>query len=293
MGKYVAVLAVGKGGMGTVYRGWDTALRRWVALKVLTAGVTGDDVARFWREAQTVAVLRHPGIVNVYDVFSDGGRHVIAMDYIEGGSLAGRRLAPREAARLVAEVARALEHAHAHGVIHRDIKPHNILLDTAGRPFLTDFGLAKHIQSASNSWTAGTVVGTPMYMSPEQAQGFSEQVDARSDVYMLGAVLYEALTGRPPFLGLDAYDTLRRVVDDRVTPPSRLNPEVPPAIEAVTLRCLEKDREKRYGSARELAEGLDRVLAEGTAAPPARKTTRRFPADPRVHPRRRRRPPPG
>jgi serine/threonine protein kinase len=293
MGKYVAVQAVGKGGMGTVYRGWDTALRRWVALKVLTAGVTGDDVARFWREAQTVAALRHPGIVNVFDVFSDGGRHVIAMDYIEGGSLAGRKLAPREAARLVAEVARALDHAHVHGVVHRDIKPHNILVDAAGRPYLTDFGLAKQLQSSSSSWTAGTVVGTPMYMSPEQAQGFSEQVDARSDVYMLGAVLYEALAGRPPFLGLDAYDTLRRVVDDRVTPPSRLNPEVPPAIEAVALRCLEKDREKRYGSARELAEDLDRVLSGSPEAPPARKTTRRFPADTRVHPRRPRRPPPG
>jgi tetratricopeptide (TPR) repeat protein/predicted Ser/Thr protein kinase len=264
LGKYVVVAELGRGGMGAVYKAWDTQLKRWCAVKLLMGTGAKDELARFRREAQTAAALRHPNIVGIYEVTDAGDKHLIAMEFIEGSTLAGEKLPALKAADLLSQVARAVEYAHSKGVIHRDLKPHNVMLDKEGRPWVMDFGLAKTLDGPSHLTVQGTVVGTPSYMAPEQAEGKTSKVDRRSDVYSLGAVLYETLTGKPPFKGPNPVETLRMVVNEEPVPPSRLNAAVLKDLETIVLKCLDKDRDKRYPSAMALAEDLER-FARGVA----------------------------
>jgi tetratricopeptide (TPR) repeat protein/predicted Ser/Thr protein kinase len=264
LGKYVVVKELGRGGMGVVYKAWESALRRWVALKVLLGSGGQEDLVRFRREAQTAASLRHPNIVGIYEVGEVGDKHVITMEYVEGKSLAGEKFPPLKAAQILAEVAHAVEFAHSKGIIHRDIKPHNIMIDPQGKCFVMDFGLAKSLQGNSHITMTGTVVGTPSYMAPEQAAGKIALVGKTSDVYSLGAVLYEILTGLPPFKGPNPVETLRMVVHEEVVPPTRLNPGLPKDLETIVLKCLEKETSRRYPTAAALALDLER-FAGGVA----------------------------
>lgn len=266
-GKYVLLKLLGKGGMGAVYKAYDTALKRTVALKQLL-GTEEEDLKRFMREAQTAAALVHPNICQVYEVGSIGGRHYIAMQYIDGNDLLHSKLSIRRALEVIKTIALALEAAHARGIVHRDIKPQNIMIDSQGKAFLLDFGLARAVRQDDKITVTGTVMGTPAFMSPEQAQG--RPVDRRSDVYSLGATLYHAVTGRPPFHGETPLDTLRLVVDQDPVPPRQLNPKLQKEVELIILKAMQKDPMHRYASARDLAADIERylkgenVLARGT-----------------------------
>jgi formylglycine-generating enzyme required for sulfatase activity len=256
---------LGRGGMGVVYRARQTGLGRTVALKMILAGAHAAPAerARFKAEAQAVARLQHPNIVQVHEVGEHQGLPFFSLEYCPGGSLAqkfrGEPLPAREAARLVGQLARALQAAHEAHVIHRDLKPANILLAAGGTPKVTDFGLAKRLDEAGQT-QSGAVMGTPSYMAPEQAAGKTREIGPAADVYALGAILYELLTGRPPFKAASSLDTIRQVVSDEPVAPSRLNRGVPRDLETVCLRCLRKEPARRYGSARELEEDLGRFL---------------------------------
>jgi WD40 repeat protein/tRNA A-37 threonylcarbamoyl transferase component Bud32 len=282
---------IGRGGMGVVYKARQIALDRVVALKMVLSGVRAgsDELARFHAEAQAAANLRHPHIVAVYEVGEHQGQHYFSMDYIEGESLAelARRqpLSATQAAECLRKVALAIQFAHDRGVVHRDLKPSNILIDAAGEPHVTDFGLAKRIEPGSELTATGTVLGTPSYMPPEQALGRHDLIGPASDVYALGATLYDLLTGRPPFRGETPVETLRQVVDADPVPPRLLNPGVPRDLETVCLKCLEKDPQRRYASPEVLAEELGRFLnGEPIAARPVSslergwRWARRYPA---------------
>jgi hypothetical protein len=262
LGKYVLVRELGRGGMGAVYKAWDSDLNRWVAIKILTANLGGgEELARFQREAQTTAALQHPDIVGIYDVAREGDRHFIVIKYVEGRTLAGQAIPLRRACEIMVQVARAVDYAHDNKVVHRDLKPQNIMIDAAGKPWVMDFGLAKHLSGGLNLTSPGTVVGTPSYMPPEQAAGNLTQVDPRSDVYSLGAILYEVVTGRPPFKGANPVETIKMVVRQPVTPPSKINPDVPRPLETVILKAMEKDKGRRYPTASAFARDLERCIA--------------------------------
>ncbi len=265
-GKYGSIQEIGRGSMGIVYKAWDEANRRWVALKVIPETGRIEELTRFRREVEIAGLLRHPNIVHLYEVTQHGPKHVIAMEYVDGKTLAGERLPPRRAAELVATVARAVQFAHSRGIVHRDIKPHNILIDRAGKPYLMDFGLAKSLESPSSITAVGTAMGTPAYMAPEVAIGRMYRVDRRTDVYSLGAVLYDLVTGQAPFRGTNPLDTIRRVVYDELTPPSRIVPDLPPALEDILITALKKDKNERFPTARHLADALERFASELAAS---------------------------
>ena len=274
LGDFELVRRLGEGAMGVVFEARQVSLNRPVAVKMIRAGLfAGEaDLRRFRIEAEAVAHLDHPRIVPIYGVGEHQDCHYFSMKLIRGGSLAHRlptyAADPRAAARLVAEIARAIQHAHERGILHRDLKPSNILLDDEGRPLLTDFGLAKRSGEDSGLTQSGVIVGTPSYMAPEQASG-QEAVTALTDVYGLGAVLYALLTGRPPFVADTILGTIEQVRGRPPAPPSGINPRVGRDLETICLRCLEKDRWRRYASADALADDLGRWLdGEPIAARP-------------------------
>jgi WD40 repeat protein len=261
---YQILGVLARGGMGVVYRAQHLGLKRVVALKMILAGTHAgeEDLARFRREAEAAARLQHPHIVQIHDVGEHNRLPYLAMEFVESGSLDQKLRATAQPARAAAEMvetlARAVHHAHQRGVVHRDLKPANVLLTADGQPKITDFGLAKRLDVEAGQTRTGAIVGTPSYMAPEQAAGRSKDVGATADVYALGAVLYEMLTGRPPFNAVNLMDTLKQVVQDEPVPPRRLQPKVPHDLETICLKCLHKDPRKRYASAEALADDLRR-----------------------------------
>jgi serine/threonine protein kinase len=296
VGRYRVEAVLGRGGMGVAYRAWDPDLKRVVAVKMLRAAdADASEVARFRTESEAIARVRHPNIVQVFDVGEDDGQPFFAMEFCAGGSLSGRLkggpLAPAEAAAVVEQIARGVDAAHRQSVIHRDLKPANVLLShaptppaagastvanpatatgssatagpAAGEPVVykvTDFGLAKALDADDGQTRTGAILGTPSYMSPEQAFGDSKAVGTATDVYALGAILYECLTGRPPFQGASVADTLEQVRRHEPVPVRRLQPAVPADLETIALKCLQKEPGKRYASAADLADDLLRYL---------------------------------
>jgi serine/threonine-protein kinase len=278
---YELLQVLGRGGVGVVYKARQAGLNRLVALKMLLAGAHADpgQIGRFRREAEAVARIRHPHIVAVYDFGELDSCPYFSLEYLPGGNLAGRLTAgplpPREAAALVEPLARAVHFAHERGVVHRDLKPANVLLAEDGTPKVADFGLAKMLGGDDGLTSTGAVLGTPGYMAPEQARGGSKAAGPAADLYALGAILYECLTGRPPFQGETPLLTLAQVVIADPAPPFRLQPGTPRDLSAVCMKCLEKDPRRRYPSALALAEDLRRFLAgERTEARPTRRALR-------------------
>jgi len=288
-GDYQVEGELGRGGMGVVFRARQKGLNRLVALKMLTGRYGPDELTRFKAEAETAASLHHTNIVQIYEVGEDEGAPFFSMEYIESGSLADRlrsRVMPaREGAQVLISVARALHFAHQNGVIHRDMKPANVLLDPEGVPKVTDFGIAKRLSGDSSLTQSGAVIGTPTYMAPEQAKGTSRDVGAAADVYSLGAILYEILAGRPPFLPEDSETALTvRVITEDPVSPAWHRPGTPRDLETICMKCLEKQPRDRYSSAAAFAEDLRRYLEDEsiTARPPttvarAVKWTKRHP----------------
>src|SRR5882724_10531283 len=265
-GDYELLDEIGRGGQGAVYRARQRSLNRTVALKVIGLGhwATEAHLKRFRREAESAASLEHPCIVPIYEVGERDGSCYFSMKFIEGGQLdevVRREPMPvRRAVELIAKVARTVHYAHEHRILHRDIKPGNILLDQKGEPHLTDFGLARLVETESTVTRTMEVLGTPSYMAPEQAVGNNAAVSSATDVYGLGAVFYQLLTGHPPFAGGTTYETVRLVLDTQPRQPRLLNPKIDRDLSTICLKCLEKHPERRYSSALALAEDLERWL---------------------------------
>lgn len=275
-GSYELLSEIGRGAMGVVYRARHRTLGATVAVKMIRASqlASADEIRRFYQEAREAARLTHAHIVKVHDVGECEGQHFLAMDLVEGTTLASllseeQPPDPERAAGLLADLARAVHYLHTQGIIHRDLKPSNVLVDADGAPHLTDFGLVKVLAGDSRETTTGTIIGTPCYMSPEQARGHSARVTARSDVYSLGAMLYEMLTGRPVFREENPLDTLLCVLEREPQLPRTLNARVPEDLEQICLRCLEKKPERRYESAGALADDLERYLRKEPIQAPA------------------------
>jgi serine/threonine protein kinase len=263
---YEILEETGRGGMGVVYRARQLSLNRIVALKMILSGAQASphELARFHVEAEAMASLQHPNIVQLYEAGEHDGCPYFTLEFVEGGSLNEKLLGtpqpPREAGRLVETLARAMHTAHQRGIVHRDLKPANILLTADGVPKITDFGLAKRLEQNQQTQT-GSIVGTPSYMAPEQALGNIREIGPLADVYALGVILYELLTGKPPFRGATALDTLQQVKNNEPVPPASVQAGVPSDLSTICLKCLEKDPHKRYASAEALAEDLRRFLA--------------------------------
>ena len=273
-GRYLVESELGRGGMATVFKGTDTVLGRPVAVKVLSRQYSGDAnfVTRFRREAQAAASLNHPNLVSVYDTGTDDGVHFIVMEYVEAKTLAdylagGGRIMPERSIEIAEAVCDALSVAHAHGIIHRDIKPANVMITSKGDVKVTDFGIARVISGADTLAQTAAVLGTASYLSPEQAQ--SQPVDQRSDIYSLGVALYEMVTGRPPFSGDSPVMVASKHVLEQPTPPSKLNPDVSPELEAVIMKAMAKNPDNRYQDAEEMKADLERArLGQGVQATP-------------------------
>jgi eukaryotic-like serine/threonine-protein kinase len=265
-GDYLLEKEIAHGGMGVVYRALQVSLKRTVAVKLLLLGrySSAESVERFRREAQSAAALRHPNIVAIHEVGEHEGQQFFSMDYVEGQSLAEEvrlgPLEPRRSAEIVSAIARAIHYAHEQGVLHRDLKPSNVLLDVFGQVRITDFGLAKKLDGSSDLTVTGQMVGTPNYLSPEQAAGKHSELGPPCDVYSIGALLYELLTGRPPFLANSLQETLLRIRDSEPVSPRALNPALDRDLETLCLKCLRKEPPRRYTTALALAQDLDRWL---------------------------------
>src|SRR5438045_2897021 len=266
LGDYELLEEVGRGGQGVVFRARQKSLNRTVALKVISLGqwASKAHLKRFRLEAEAAARLEHPSIVPIHEVGERDGSCYFSMKFVEGGQLdeVVRRtpISIRQAAQLIAKVARTVHYAHEHGILHRDIQPANILLDTKGEPQLTDFGLARLVEAESTITRTREALGTPSYMAPEQDAGESTKLCNATDVYGLGAVLYQLLTGQPPFPGGTTYETIKLLLDTEPRQPRLLNPKIDRDLSTICLKCLEKDPQRRYPSALALAEDLERWL---------------------------------
>src|SRR5262245_6306769 len=263
-GDYELLEEIGRGGMGVVYKARQISLNRVVALKRIRAGqlASPEEVARFRREAEAAAGLDHPHIVPIYEVGEHAGQHYFTMKLIEGGNLNAHlaRFADAKAtANLMIQIARAVHHANQRGILHRDLKPGNILIDAEGQPHVSDFGLAQSIEKEAKLTQSGAIVGTAEYMAPEQARG-EKGLTTAADVYGLGAILYVLLTGKPPFQGDYNWETLKKVVEDEPVAPRSINRKVNRELEAICLKCLEKGPQSRYTSAESLAGDLEGSL---------------------------------
>jgi eukaryotic-like serine/threonine-protein kinase len=270
-GDYELEKELGRGGMGVVYKARQRSLNRTVAVKMILRGdfASGVDLARFRSEAESAARLEHPHIVSIYEVGQWEGQAYFTMQYVDGTTLArlvaNGPLSPREAARLLIPICRAIQHAHEKGILHRDLKPSNVLIDKEGQPLVTDFGLAKRVQDAGSSsfrslTQTGAILGTPSYMSPEQAAGSRGILTAATDIYSLGTIFYEMLTGRPPFQAPSHLDTILLVLEQEAVPPRLLNKKVDRDAEMICLKCLQKPAELRYATAGDLAADLEAFL---------------------------------
>jgi tetratricopeptide (TPR) repeat protein len=271
-GPYGILRVLGAGGMGVVFAAQQDRPRRVVALKLIAPAslVKGERLARFRAETELIARLQHPNIVPILEVGEQGGRPYFTMEYLAGGNLAQKLavapLTPRAAAELGRTLARAVQFAHEQGIVHRDLKPANVLLTTTGAPKIADFGLAKQLEGEAgadatrNQTESGVILGTPSYIAPEQALGRSQEIGPACDVYALGAILYETLTGRPPFKAATILETLEQVRTAEPVPPGRLQPGVPRDLQTICLKCLAKEPARRYRSAKEVADDLDRFL---------------------------------
>jgi tRNA A-37 threonylcarbamoyl transferase component Bud32 len=266
LGDYELLEEVARGGMGVVFKARQKSLNRIVAVKMILGGqlATEADVKRFRTEAEAAANLKHPNIVAIHETGEHEGKHYFSMDFVEGRNLAQALkdgpLPAHQAAALLKTLAEAVHYAHQRGTLHRDLKPQNVLLDAEGRPHITDFGLAKQMTAQSDLTQEGSVMGSPSYMPPEQATGRQAEVGPASDVYSPGAILYQMLTGKAPFVGATMVETLRQVIEKEAAAPSKLNDKVPSDLETICLKCLEKKPERRYASARALTEELNRFL---------------------------------
>ena len=265
-GDYELLEELGRGGMGIVYLARQISLNRKVALKLILQGQLASqaDRDRFQAEAESAARLDHPGIVPVYEVGEIDGQPYFSMKYVRGETLSqrlnSRGVSPQEGARMLADVARAIHYAHRQGVLHRDLKPSNVLIDNDDQPHVTDFGLAKRFHEAESLTRTGAILGTPAYMAPEQAAGIRGDVGPATDVFSLGTILYQILTGRPPFQAASPVDTVLALLEQDVVPPRILNPRVDRNLEMVALRCLQKPIDLRYQSAGDLADDLEAYL---------------------------------
>jgi serine/threonine-protein kinase len=272
IGDYELIEEVGRGGMGVVFRARQISLEREVAVKMILRGrlASDADLQRFLAEAAATARLVHPGIVPVYEVGDIEGRPFFSMQYIEGETLADRTsrgpLEQREAARIISEVARAVQFAHEQGFVHRDLKPSNILMTQEGQALITDFGLAKESGADVNLTRSGMLVGTPAYMSPEQAGGRKELLGPATDIYSLGSMLYFTLTGRPPFVAETPVEMVMLVIEQDPSPPRALRPSLDRDLEMIVIRCLQKPIDLRYQTAGDLADDLDAFLADEVVA---------------------------
>jgi serine/threonine protein kinase len=263
---YEILAELGRGGMGVVYKARQTHLHRLVALKMILSGnqARAVELMRFRAEAEALAQLKHPNIVHIHEIGENAGAPFFSMEFVEGGSLAqtldGKVMPPQKAAKMVQLLANAIHAAHLLQIVHRDLKPENILLQPDGTPKISDFGLAKRLDTGEGLTHSGDILGSPAYMAPEQAGGKVRNIGPETDVYSLGAILYTMLTGRPPFLGLTVVDVILHVLSQVPIPPRRLQPLVSPELEAICLKCLEKAPHQRYASAAELADDLENFL---------------------------------
>ena len=265
-GDYELLNEIARGGMGVVYKARQIALNREVAIKMILSGqfANDDEMERFYAEAEAAASLNHPNIVTIYEIGEVDGRHFFSMEYVAGESLADlvrdRPLASRRAAKYISAICEAVHLAHDNGILHRDIKPANVLVNKKDIPLVTDFGLAKQVHQQSGMTIEGSVLGTPSYMPPEQARGNLEEVDTRSDIYAIGATLYQLLTGNPPFAAASVYETIRQVLNKEPAEPQERNPDIPQDLATICMKCLQKSPDKRYQTALELHEELQRFL---------------------------------
>ena len=270
MNQYVLVRQIGRGGMGAVWMAWDRKLTRWIAIKFL---ITDEekDVIRFQREAKLAARLRHPNLASIYEVGEvpaaqpgEQDRHFLAMEYIDGETLATAKMNVKETVDIFMKVAQGIEAAHKAGVVHRDLKPQNIMLTSERWPYVMDFGLAKAMQSSSAISVTGSVLGTPAYMPPEQALGKLDEIDGQSDIYSLGATMYTVLTRKQPIQGQTPLEILNKVCTLEPEAPRKINPGIPEPVERIVLKAMAKSKADRYATAGEMAEDLSRYLADET-----------------------------